>query len=162
MAHKCDKCGRKATLHVTDIEDGQKIERHLCEECAASENVTIKALPPISQILEELVLQSAAGGELGELKCELCGINFLEFRQQGVLGCPNDYAAFENVLLPLLDRAHEGGSFHTGKVPANAAEDERRQTELLRLRSQLKDAVAHEKYERAAELRDRIKDLEGS
>jgi protein arginine kinase activator len=66
------------------------------------------------------------------------------------------------VLVPLLERAHEGGSVHTGKVPANAAEDERKQTELLRLRGQLKEAVVHEEYERAADLRDRIKNLEGS
>ena len=162
MAYKCDKCGQEATVHLTEIVQGEKHEKHLCEDCAVSEGVTIKTQVPISQILEELVLQSAAGGELARLSCDVCGLTFLEFRQQGLLGCPNDYKAFEKVLVPLLERAHEGASFHTGNIPANADEDERTQAQLLRLRSQLKEAVEHEDYERAANLRDQIKELEGS
>lgn len=161
MKFKCEKCDHEATVHLTEIADGQKNERHLCEECAATEGITIKAQLPISQLLEELVLQSAAGKELSELRCDVCGITFLEFRQNGLLGCPNDYQAFEDVLVPLLERAHEGVTVHAGRTPANAAEQERRQNELLRLRGQLKEAVADEDYERAAEIRDRIKKLEG-
>ena len=66
------------------------------------------------------------------------------------------------MLTPLLERAHDGGTYHTGKVPPNAAESERRNTELLRLRGQLKQAVAAEDYESAAQFRDRIKELEES
>jgi len=162
MKYKCEKCSKEATVHLTEIIDGQKIERHLCEACAAAEGITTKAHVPIAQILEEMLLQSAAGSDLGSLKCDVCGITFLEFRERGLLGCPNDYEAFEKVLVPLLERAHEGASCHVGKVPANAEEGQRRHNELLRLRGQLKDAVAAEDYERAAELRDRIKELEGS
>ena len=159
---KCDNCDKEATIHLTDIVDGQKIEKHLCEDCAAAEGFTIKAQFPLGKLLEGLLVQSLAEHELGELRCEVCGMTFLEFRKQHLLGCPNDYRVFEHVLVPLLERAHAGGSYHTGKVPANAAETERRQNELLRLRGQLKDAVAREDYERAAELRDRIRELEGS
>lgn len=161
MKFQCQRCGKEATVHLTDVVDGQKIEKHLCEECAAAEGVTIKAHVPLGKILEGLTLQSAAEKELARLKCDVCGITFLEFREQQLLGCPNDYRAFEEVLAPLLERAHEGASVHTGKVPADAAESERRQNELLRLRGRLKEAVAHEDYEQAAGLRDRIKKLEG-
>lgn len=162
MKFQCQRCGKEATVHLTEIANGQKIEKHLCEDCAAAEGVTIKAHVPLGKILEGLSLQAAAEKELARLKCDVCGISFLEFRQQQLLGCPNDYKAFEQVLTPLLERAHEGSSVHTGKVPANAAEGERRQNELLRLRGRLKEAVAREDYEQAAELRDRIKKLEGS
>ena len=162
MKFMCDKCGREATVHLTEISNGEKIEKHLCEECAVSDGITIKTQLPISQILEELVLHSSAGKELSEVKCDVCGMTFLEFRREGLLGCPNDYAAFEKVLVPLLERAHEGGAYHAGRIPANAADGERKQTELLRLRGRLKEAVTNEEYERAAELRDRIKELEGS
>ena len=75
-----------------------------------------------------------------------------------------DYHAPETIseAVALLERAHEGASQHVGKVPVNAAESERRHTELLRLRGQLKQAIAAEDYESAAELRDRIKELEES
>ncbi len=162
MDFKCDKCDREATVRITEIKDGQKIEKHLCQDCAAAEGITIKAQVPLGKLLEGLLLQSHADKELARLKCEVCGITFLEFRQQQLLGCPNDYHAFEEVLVPLLERAHEGACCHVGRVPADAAAGERRQNELLRLRGQLKEAVSHEDYERAAELRDRIKRLEGS
>jgi len=162
MKLKCDNCQAEATVHLTEIVNGQKIEKHLCEQCAASEGITIKSQVPLTQLLEELALQTAGGKELAQLRCDVCGISFLEFRQQGLLGCPHDYVAFEEVLVPLLERAHEGASQHVGKVPVSAPAEERRQSELLRLRGQLKEAVSQEDYERAAQLRDRIRELEKS
>ncbi len=164
MKHECDKCGKPATVHLTEIVDGEKLEKHLCEECASSEGITIKANLPISQLLEDFVLQSSSGsgGEGGpseELACEVCGLKFSEFRQGGVLGCPNDYDAFESVLVPLLERAQEGATEHIGKVPRRAGSDQHKQNAILRLRAELKQAVASEEYEKAAELRDRIKEM---
>jgi protein arginine kinase activator len=159
MKLKCQQCQREATVHLTDIINGQKIEKHLCQQCAAAEHITAQG--PLTKLLEDIVLQSAAEKELSRVKCDICGMGFLEFQQNGLLGCPNDYQAFRDLLVPLLERAHEGASTHAGKVPANAEADERRQSELLRLRGQLKQAVADEDYERAAQLRDGIKELEG-
>ena len=160
MNFKCDKCGKEATVQITEIRDGQKIEKHLCQQCAATEGVTIKAQVPLCKLLE--LLQPHIEKKLVNLKCEVCGITFLEFREQQLLGCPNDYKAFEQVLVPLLERAHDGGCLHVGRAPANAAAAERRQNELLRLRGQLKETITREDYEEAAALRDRIKQLEES
>ena len=162
MKFPCDECGNDATIHLTDVVNGQKIEKHLCQDCAAAEGFTIKAQFPLGKMLEGLMAQSSAQKELADLRCSVCGITFQEFREQHLLGCPNDYEVFEHVLTPLLERAHDGGTHHTGKVPANAAESERRHIELLRLRGQLKQAVADEDYESAAQFRDRIKELEES
>jgi protein arginine kinase activator len=157
---KCDKCDKPASVYLTEILDGQKIQKHLCEECAAGEGITIKTNVPISQLLEEFVLQSAGGPHLAELKCDVCGMTFKEFRQQGLLGCPHDYEVFSRPLEGLLHRAQEGASRHMGKTPARAGGDVARQTSLLRLRAELRDAVAGEDYERAAAVRDQIKELE--
>ena len=161
MPIKCDNCGNKpATVHLTEIKGGKKLEKHLCEQCAAEEGVTIKAQIPLGEILKTLVAQSSQEKELSGLLCPVCGLTFQDFRQQHVLGCPNDYQVFETFLAGLLERAHEGASVHVGKVPAHAGANERRQAELLRLRGQLKDAVTREDYEAAAALRDRIKEME--
>jgi protein arginine kinase activator len=162
-AMKCDNCDKPATVHLTEIVGGEKIEKHLCEDCAASEGITIKANVPISQLLEDFILQTSSAGEreLSELSCDVCGLSFAEYRQQGVLGCPNDYDAFEKGLAPLLARAQEGASQHVGKVPRHAGRDQKRQNAILRLRAELKAAISAEDYERAAGLRDRIKELEG-
>src|SRR5262249_41844412 len=49
--------------------------------------------------------------------CAACGLTYASFRQTGYLGCPECYTAFEQQLVPLIARAHEGGTHHTGKSP---------------------------------------------
>src|SRR4051812_50191131 len=49
--------------------------------------------------------------------CDQCKITWAEFRQHGLFGCEKDYDIFEKDLSPLLQRAHEGATHHTGKVP---------------------------------------------
>lgn len=162
MNLKCDKCGKPATVHLTEIEDGAKIEKHLCEICAQTEGITIKADVPISQLLESFILQSGAPGEAADPGCEVCGMTLAEFRRGGLLGCPNDYEAFNHVLSGLLERSHEGASQHVGKVPCRAGADQQRTNAILRLRARLKAAVAEEDYERAARIRDEIKEMGAS
>ena len=162
MKRECDKCGKPATVHLTEIADGEKIEKHLCEDCAATEGITVKANLPISQLLEDFILQSHGQQETAELKCDVCGLTFAGFREHGVLGCPNDYDAFEPALRPMLERAQGGATEHLGKVPRRAGTSQKKQNALLRLRAQLKSAIGDEKYELAAQLRDQIKELEQS
>jgi len=163
MKLKCDKCDKAATIHLTEIVDGRKIEKHLCEDCAASEGITVKANVPITQLLEDFIMQTSAEEDLSQLKCDVCGMTFGEFRNKGLLGCPQDYDVFERALLPLVERAHEGATQHIGKVPHRAAAgSQKQQNALLRLRAELKSAVAAEDYERAAALRDQIKELDKS
>jgi len=162
MKFKCDKCSKPATIHLTEIIDGDKIEKHLCQNCAATEGITVKAEVPISQLLEDFILQSGGAEELAEAVCEVCGMKFSEFRDGGLLGCPNDYDVFESGLTPLLERAQAGALQHIGKVPHGADDVQKRQTAILRLRAQLKSAINGEDYERAAVLRDQIKELENS
>lgn len=163
MKHSCEKCNKQpATVHLTEIIDGKKIEKHLCEDCASTEGITIKADVPISQLLEDFVLQSSSGPEPEptQIKCDVCGITFDEFRQKALLGCANDYQAFERVMLPVIQRAQEGATQHVGKVPHRAESSQKKQMALLRLRAELKSAVTAENYERAAALRDQIKEVD--
>lgn len=162
MKIKCDKCDRPATVHMTEITGNEKVEKHLCEECAASEGITIKANVPITQLLEDFVLATTAGAEVADLQCDVCGLTFTEFRHAGLLGCPHDYDAFEKALVPMLQRAHEGAMQHIGKAPQRAGSDQARLNTILRLRAELKNAITAEDYERAADLRDRIKEAQDS
>jgi protein arginine kinase activator len=162
MQIKCDKCDKQATIHLTDIVDGKKNEVHLCEDCAASEGLTVKASIPLSQLLEEFVLQKSSAPEQADPKCDVCGMTFSQFRQKGLLGCPNDYDAFAPMIEPLLERAHGAQTQHVGKAPAKAGTSQQKQNAVLRLRGALRAAIAAEDYERAAALRDQIKELENS
>jgi protein arginine kinase activator len=162
MKHECDKCGKPATVHLTEIVDGQKTEKHLCEDCASDEGITVKASLPITQLLEDFILQTGGAEETADLACDVCGLTYSQFRERGVLGCPNDYDAFEAALGPMIERAQEGAGEHIGKVPRRAGSTQKKHNAILRLRAELRSAVASEDYERAATLRDRIKELEDS
>lgn len=158
-------CNRPATHHSVEIIKGEKIEKHLCDLHAAEEGMSIKsAHVPISEMLTNFVkLQSTGGAPKlpgGELVCESCGLSFADFRESSLLGCPSCYSEFEQPLGSLLERAHEGGTHHIGKVPRRAGVGEQRQMALQRLRRQLDDAVSAEDYELAARLRDDIKRVE--
>lgn len=159
----CEKCGKPATIHLTEIHDGQKVEKHLCEECAASDGLTVKHDMPLSKFLEDFVLATHTGGKgAAELQCDVCGMTFAEFRKKSLLGCSHDYDAFEAALLPLLEHAQEGATHHVGKVPHRAGDDPKRHVAVLRLRAELNAAIEDEDYERAAALRDQIKELDKS
>jgi len=87
----------------------------------------------------------------------------MEFRQQGRLGCPHDYAVFRAGLEPLLDRIHRSVR-HVGKSPRRRdAAALAEHAEVVELRRRLREAVQAEAYEEAARLRDllRVKEAPG-
>ncbi len=161
----CERCKKaKATFHLTNIErSGAKVERHLCDRCAAEEGLLPnKTTVDFNEFLENFISAAKAGAsEASNLVCENCGISYIEFRNQGLLGCAHDYDAFKEPLTRLLERTHDGGTQHTGKAPKSLGAAVRKpQQDLRRLKRQLDEAVAAEDYERAARLRDRIRELE--
>ncbi|UCG32942.1 MAG: UvrB/UvrC motif-containing protein [Phycisphaerales bacterium] len=157
LCQRCKKSG--ATVHVTDLV-GEPKELHLCEECAEEEGIRVKSSVPINTILEDFIKHQVASQEMSDLTCPECGTSFLTFRQQGVLGCPHDYEAFDKPLTSLIAQAHEGATRHVGKVPNKASSTQKKQHLVIKLRHQLQEAVEQEKYEEAAKLRDQLKELE--
>jgi len=163
VKRKCDKCDKPATHHSVDVkgkgENQIKVEKHLCDLHAAEEGLTIKpAHTPIKELLGHIA--HAAGEQMvtsTPAACGNCGMTFRRFREKSLLGCPDCYNAFENALVPLLERAHEGASSHVGKVPLRAGGDQQRTLLVARLRKRLELAVEAEDYELAARLRDEIK-----
>lgn len=165
MKYKCDKCDRPATYHAVEIIKGKKIEKHLCDQHAAEEGLGIKsAHAPINELLTNFVKATGNPEKPAaslDMTCEDCGLSFSQFRDKSLLGCPGCYTAFEAPLTSLLERAHEGGSHHIGKVPRrNGGSGEQRQLQITRIRKRLNDAVEAEDYELAAQLRDDLGELE--
>ena len=162
---KCDNCNKTATVHLTEIKGGKKIEKHLCEQCAAqNEGLPVKSHMPINELLTNFVMAHSGMQKEQALTCEHCGVTWTEFRQNGLLGCAHDYTVFERELTPLLKRAHEDQTHHVGKVPTRrggTGVPVKRQVDLTKLRRELQKAVEAEDYERAAKLRDQIRQAEG-
>ena len=160
---KCDLCNKPAKVHETVIRNGVKREVHLCEEHAKSAGMPIPGHQPIGHVLTQFVISHKSTHEKTDRRrCSNCGMTFAQFRQSGTVGCPDCYSAFERQLGPLIERAQNGGTHHVGKTPQRAGASIDRQLLIQRLAKELDSAVAAEQYERAAELRDRLKSLETS
>ncbi len=159
---QCQICGKPATVHLTEIVNGQKLERHFCEQCAQKEGITIKAQIPISDILTNLMEAQQEARQLTDMVCPNCQISWGEFRKRGLLGCPNDYIAFGEALEHIIERAQDGALKHIGKVPSTSKQKQDNQLRLLQLRKSLQQAVKEEAYETAARIRDEISQLAGN
>lgn len=158
----CQNCKKRpATVHLTDLVQGDKRERHLCAECAATEGVMVKHQTSINDVLNNFLASQADIQELARLRCPECGTSFVEFRNQGVLGCAHDYDVFGEALISIIERAQDGRHTHAGKTPGEVVRIDPVQQERLEVQRELRDAVEREDYERAAELRDRLGELSG-
>lgn len=166
---KCDQCGQEATVHELRVVAGKSVERHLCERCAQQAGLLAGTLP-LAVVLENLVktMQPAAkGGALAAMMCReacpACGTTPADIRQTGLLGCPECYRAFEGLVIPLLERAHEGATQHVGRVPRRMLTrgelEAWRQAREEALRAELRAALEREQYEQAASIRDQLRRL---
>ena len=164
----CQECGKKpATVHVTKIINNQKTERHLCEDCAAEHHQLNFGFNPdfsLNQFLSKLLnydhpFNGHALTQNEKGKCSMCGLTYDQFVHSGKLGCNNCYDTFGHRINALLKRVH-GASAHTGKVPKRTGGKYRIQRELSNLRQQLEEHIRLEEFEKAAEIRDKIKALE--
>ncbi len=169
---KCQKCDKPATFHITELTGGKPQELHLCEDHAreylTQSNEEQSSVGSMAAVLAQQMAQQMAVGqtaeELAQLDqqvCPVCGISFFDFRSQGRLGCPFDYTCFQKQLEPLILNIH-GETEHVGKHPSRGPSGSESRTQLIRLRREMKEAVAQEDYERASELRDEIKNIQGA
>ncbi|MDA0659392.1 MAG: UvrB/UvrC motif-containing protein [Planctomycetota bacterium] len=164
---KCQLCEKPAAFHITELTGEEIQELHLCEDHArqylsqgeAGKSPTAPALVPIVSTPGSVGHTAEELSRLDQQACPICGITFFEFRNIGRLGCPHDYECFANELEPLIVSIH-GETKHVGKTPKRATRRTKVETELIRLRRDMKDAVAGEDYEKASEIRDLIRRLQ--
>jgi protein arginine kinase activator len=163
----CDVCKDKpATVHLTQMINGEKIDMHLCTECAAKKGFLL------FDVNNKFSMPNFLGSFLGsnfnlqdvhalnkENKCPNCGMSFSDIRQTGKLGCSECYKAFDRELEPTLRRIH-GNSKHIGKIPIRGGQKVHLKKEIEELKLSLQQAINSENYEKAAEIRDQIKAME--
>jgi protein arginine kinase activator len=162
----CQNCQQQtANVHFTKIVNNIKIELYLCEKCAKEDGKFNFGVP--------LNLNNFFGGLMGfggvgqyintmapqQIICKKCGMSYEEFQKSGKLGCDNCYEYYSERLRPLLKRLH-GNTQHTGKIPSKVSKTMKASKEIEKLKELLNRAIQNEEYEKAAELRDKIKNVE--
>ena len=157
---------------MTNIVNNQKTEQHLCGTCATELQQEGK-LSPYSSFMNDMWDNSFFTNDFFKnmvypdnllkshqsKRCPQCGITYDEFNRVGRFGCGQCYETFNSEIDPLLQRI-QGSSEYEGTVPSRGTNVFKAKYEVKRLRHQLDTAVQAEKFEEAAILRDKIKELE--
>ncbi|KKO51378.1 UvrB/UvrC motif-containing protein [Paenibacillus sp. DMB20] len=166
----CQECGKRpATLHFTKIVNGEKTEFHFCETCAREKGELIPGASngfSIHSLLSGLLdLDPAGKGQVSGskapemLRCEECGMTYSQFSKLGRFGCSSCYKYFSDRLDPLFKRVH-GNTAHVGKIPRRSGGRIQMKRQIDELKKELQYRIVQEEFEAAAEIRDRIRELE--
>jgi len=160
---KCDACGlRDALIHVRQMQKNGFQELHLCEECAQERGFIREEDSEVSvgDLLAGLIEGAPAQSETqSPAACPRCGLAAAEFRKRGRAGCADCYEAFGSDLKRILAQMAPRPR-HAGKLPREASGAAAGTEDREELAAELRAAVEGEDYERAARLRDRIRDLD--
>lgn len=185
----CDNCGKKeANVKYSEIINGVKREFNLCEECSKKlgiGEINFKMPIDFSSFFGDFMEDFATPefmplfNDIKTLRCDECGYTFDDIVNTGRLGCANCYDVFEDRLDPII-RKIQNSNRHTGRIGKildskiekrqertdNKKAENKEETpnkennELENLQLELKAAIKDERYEEAAKIRDRIKEIE--
>lgn len=168
---KCEVCKqRSATLHLTNYINGQKAEVNLCRVCAVEhgyieneeEAYTIHdLLSGFFNVYPNLTTTTDVNErKRHELHCPECQMTYQQFSRSGKFGCSQCYEVFNEYLNPIFKRVHGGTTKHVGKIPKRQYVYLEHKRQVHKLREHLKKLINEERFEEAAELRDKIKEME--
>lgn len=164
----CQDCKkREAQVHLTQIVNNEKLSLSLCKECAAArgfhsplDNVPFPLAEILSGLAKNVMPVEEETGE--EIACQNCSMTFEQFTRQGRFGCGECYSAFRPRLESIMRKIH-GASLHRGRSPELSKVEAEVDKAALpvreeeRLETELHAAIKAEDFERAAELRDKLK-----
>lgn len=145
---KCEKCNNlEATFHYSSTINGNKTEAHLCSECARKLGYGN---------LIDYSPMATAHNAIGELFNEFFG---------STRSFMTPFYSFGTSFPSIMPISEQGFSCADGcesavEIPPSADDDIRKRRELAALKYQLETAIGEENFEKAIELRDKIKQME--
>jgi len=164
----CQDCNKaESSVHLTQIVNNKKVVLNLCKDCAETRGFhsPFENMPfPLAEFVSGMVGSTKKTTVKGAKKaakrsaCPSCKMTFDDFAKAGRLGCSQCYTTFKSDLTDLLRKIH-GSCDHRGKVPTGTTDVMKPIREERTLREDLKRAIEQEDFEKAADLRDRIREL---
>lgn len=158
----CQKCHKnEATVHIKNNINGKVSEAMLCHSCAEKENLTSFFKLPSDNLFSGFFSDSVFGSEpkIDLRKCSLCGSSARDLAATGKAGCAKCYDTFANELSKIIYGIH-GNALHTGSHPETYQKTIELNTQIEKLKREQETAISEQNYEKAAELRDRIRELQ--
>jgi protein-arginine kinase activator protein McsA len=151
----CDLCDNTADFTDVQVKNGVHKTTNLCREHAEAAGFNIGKIG-VSIVLN---VSSSKSSELSNvLTCPDCNYTIAQYKESSLLGCPTCYKTFANQLKQVISSVQDAHTHHIGRAPAES-EGINKHLEIRRLLKELEQAVTHEKYEQAANIRDKIREL---
>lgn len=146
---KCEKCGKEANFHYQANINGEKSEYHLCTDCARAAG--------FGNVLEprpRSAFESFWSSPFERM------VNSFWGRPFGSLMVPTLTMPRISILVGDPETSTNASEEKTDNIPEDAGPEVKAKCELVSLKSQLQEAIQKEEFEKAAELRDKIRELE--
>lgn len=155
---KCQKCENEAVFHFQSNINGEKTAYHLCADCAQSEGFSemLKFRP---NSMFDNFFKEPFGALMGSFFREPFGTLTDGFLRRSLIA-PTITMPEVNISVSESEKATESERFKTDNIPKDAGTEFRAKRELHVLKNQLCAAIQTEEFEKAAELRDKIRGLE--
>lgn len=170
----CQKCNTKtASVFISSIIYGQEKKLYLCKDCAKdykllnfkfSEPFSIKDIMDKFKMNENNLTDKdidllAMDKDIEYIKCPNCNITYEEYRETGKLGCSRCYETFEKQLKLIIKNMYSNEEY-IGKSPKKCNDNIYISKQIRILKEELNRAIDKEEYEKAADIRDKIKELQ--
>ncbi len=171
---KCQICGKRASIYLTQIINGQATDLALCETCAREKGLfdpqsltfAEKFFPEafkkkVDKLVKELISREGEDAQSSQTRqysgdmlteCPACHFTLEDFRRCGRLGCPDCYTVFAQEITAEQQADDEATSTVSDTEESIAIR-------RSKLEQQLQAAINREDYETAASLRDELKKL---
>jgi protein arginine kinase activator len=172
---KCQNCGEEeANIKYYENINGEKREILICSNCAKSLN--LMDFPNMLSYFFNNYPKEVMESEYTKKVCDKCSYTFDDYLKNGLFGCPNCYNAFSDRIDALLTKIH-GKNRHitlesktrenninvdsSKKIRTSVKQNNiQSMTDINKLKNLLSLSIKEEKYEDAAKIRDRLKELE--
>ena len=159
---KCDICGSSdAIIHIRQEKEREETVLFLCEECALKKGIALKndrSEASLTDLLSGLVEPRPMRRKI-EKSCPLCGMSYKRFRRKPRAGCHECFSVFSKEIRKVVNQRY-GEVRHKGKYPKRLLAFKSYLVDIEQLKRKLETAVREEQYERAAQLRDRIREIQ--
>ena len=163
----CEECGKyEATVHIETLTpEGESTTRSLCQRCVNK----LRMMPGVHALdigeflgaLFERIHQSRMekDSDRFEATCPGCGMTYAEYKREQRFGCAECYRAFREPVEEALVKRNDS-AIYVGRTPGSEEQVNSDIYQIKKLREEMQMAIAEEKFEIAAAIRDEIRALE--
>jgi protein arginine kinase activator len=172
----CSECKKRpAEIHLNAVYEGAPYQKDLCGPCAHRLGVTgafadapdealqfPTASPLLSELFSLLAHWTLSAVSTPVRACPKCRWTLSDLQRTGNMGCADCYRVFYDDLRDVVKKIH-GHVQHKGKpAPAEPPRPKQRpqRDAITELKRDLESAIKEERFEAAAQLRDKLRALD--